>query len=78
MLSLVAAKFAIGGVLLFSVLGGLAWEPAGNLIYALPWGLQNRLFHPETGQVMLTVAACLGYAVVFFGLGYRHFTTRDL
>jgi hypothetical protein len=46
-LSLVLAKVAIAGVLLMAILGGLAWKPAKYLKYALPWGWQCNLLHPD-------------------------------
>jgi ABC-type transport system involved in multi-copper enzyme maturation permease subunit len=77
-LSLVLAKLIIGGVLLFAFLGSLAWKPAKYLMYALPWGFQNHLLHPELTHSLGAGLACLGYTLVFFWLGYHHFETRDL
>ena len=77
-LSLVLAKLIIGGVLLFALIASMAWEPAVYLKYALPWGLQNHLLHPELTHSLGTALACLGYMLVFLVLGYYRFETRDL
>jgi len=76
--SLVVAKLVIAGVLVFALVGKLAWGPAVYFKYALPWGVQNHLLHPEWSHVLGAVAACLGYAGVFLMLGHRHFVRRDL
>ncbi len=77
-LSLVVANLVIGGLLLFAVIAGTLWEPAIYLKYALPWGLQNHLLHPELSHSVGTALACLGYTAAFLFLGYRRFETRDL
>jgi len=77
-LSLVLAKLTIGGVLLFAVLGGLKWEGLRLVKYALPWGWQNHLLHPEPSHWLAAGLACLVYMVVFLALGYIRFETRDL
>lgn len=76
--SLVMCELVIGGVLLVGLWGGARMDYVGWLEYALPWGIQNYLFAPDVGQVLLAVAACLGYSAVFAGLGYREFASRDL
>lgn len=77
-LSLVLSKLIIGGLLLFAFLASLAWNPAMYLKYALPWGLQNHLLHPELTHSLGTALACLAYTAVFGFLGYHRFETRDL
>ncbi len=77
-LSLVVAKLIIGGVLLFAILGGLKWEAAKYVKYALPWGWQNHLLHPEPSHWLAAGVACLLYTVLFLMLGYARFETRDL
>ena len=77
-LSLVLAKIVIAGVLLMAILGGLAWKPAKYLKYALPWGWQCNLLHPEPAHWLGAVAACLAYTAVFLMLGYYRFERRDL
>ncbi len=76
--SLTLSNMVIGGVLLGAYVGRLAWEPAIYLKYALPWGLQNHLLHPELTHSVGTALACLGYTAVFLLLGCRHFEKRDL
>lgn len=76
--SLAIGNLVIGGVLLAAFLAGLAWEPAHYLDYLLPWGIQNHLLGPDFLTVVLTVAGCLGYTVVFAWLGARKFEKRDL
>ncbi len=77
-LSLVVAKLIIGGVLLLAILGGLKWEGARFIKYALPWGWQNHLLHPEPSHWLAAGLACLLYTAVFLLLGYARFETRDL
>lgn len=77
-LSLVLANVTITGVLLLGVLGSLAWKPAKYLIYALPWGWQSNLLHPEPVRWVGAALACLVYAGVFLMLGYYRFERRDL
>jgi ABC-type transport system involved in multi-copper enzyme maturation permease subunit len=77
-LSLVVAKLIIGGVLLFAILGGLKWEAAKYIKYALPWGWQNHLLHPEPSHWLAAGLACLLYTAAFLMLGYARFETRDL
>jgi hypothetical protein len=77
-LSLVLAKVVIAGVLLLAVLGSLAWEPVKYLKYALPWGWQNNLLHPDPVHWGGAVVACLAYTLVFLMLGYYRFIRRDL
>lgn len=55
-----------------------AWKPLGKLIYLLPWGVQHRLFHPDTGEVVEAALACLLYTVVYLAIGYLLFRKRDL
>ncbi|MHC4559584.1 MAG: ABC transporter permease, partial [Planctomycetota bacterium] len=76
--SLVLAKLAIAGVLLGGVLGSLAWKPAKYLTYALPWGWQSNLLHPEPAHWLGAALACLVYAGLFLMLGYYRFERRDL
>ena len=76
--SLVVSKLVIGFVPAAALIAGMAWEPGGYLKYLLPWGIQNDLLHPDAGPIVVASAACLGYAVVFLALGYRHFSRRDL
>ena len=76
--SLVVAKLVICGVLLFAVLGSLAWDQAIYVKFALPWGIQNYLLHPEVTHSVGAALACLGYTAVFLFLGYRRFESRDL
>ena len=77
-LSLVLAKVVIAGVLFLAVLGRFAWEPAKYLKYALPWGWQCHLLHPELSHWGGAVLACLAYTAVFLMLGYYRFARRDL
>lgn len=77
-LSLVLAKLTIGGVLLLAILGGLRWESMKLIKYALPWGWQNHLLHPEPSHWLGAGLACLLYTGVFLMLGYARFETRDL
>jgi len=77
-LSLVIAKMVIGGVLLLAFLGSLAWRPVIYLNFALPWGIQNHLLHPQLTHSLGTTLACLAYMLVFLFLGYYRFETRDL
>jgi hypothetical protein len=77
-LSLVLAKLIIAGVLLLSVLGGLKWEALKLIKYALPWGWQNHLLHPEPSHWLAAGLACLLYTGVFLLWGYARFETRDL
>ncbi len=77
--SLILAKLAIGGVWLFAVIGShYLWKPTIHLKYALPWGLQNHLLHPDLTHSLPAALACLGYMLVFLILGYHRFETRDL
>jgi len=77
-LSLVLAKLTIGGVLLFAVVGAMKWETLRLVKYALPWGWQNHLLHPEPSHWLAAGLACLLYMAVFLTLGYIRFETRDL
>ncbi len=77
-LSLVLAKMTIAGVLLIGILGSLAWKPARYLLYALPWGWQSNLLHPEPVHWLGAVLACLVYTGLFLMLGYYRFARRDL
>jgi ABC-type transport system involved in multi-copper enzyme maturation permease subunit len=77
-LSLVLAKLTIGGVLLLAVLGSLKWEAMRWIKYALPWGWQNHLLHPQASHWLGAAVACLVYTAVFLFLGYARFETRDL
>jgi ABC-type transport system involved in multi-copper enzyme maturation permease subunit len=77
-LSLVLAKLTIAGVLFMAILGSFAWKPAKYLMYALPWGWQCNLLHPEPARWLGAVAGCLAYAAVFLMLGYYQFERRDL
>jgi ABC-type transport system involved in multi-copper enzyme maturation permease subunit len=77
-LSLVLAKVVIAGVLLMAILGGFAWKPAKNILYALPWGWQNNLLHPDMSHWLVAVIASLVYTIFFLTLGYIRFETRDL
>lgn len=77
-LSLILAKVVIAGVLLMGMLGSLAWKPAKYLLYALPWGWQSNLLHPEPARCLLAALGCFVYAGFFLFLGYYHFERRDL
>ena len=77
-LSLVLAKITIAGVLLLGMLGSNAWKPAKYLMYALPWGWQSNLLHPEPVRWVGAGLACLLYTGVFLMLGYYRFERRDL
>jgi hypothetical protein len=78
--SLLTCYLVIGGVPLAAKLAVKAThsEYASYVKWVLPWGVQNRLFHPDAQQVVLAVLACIGYAAVYALLGYRHFAKRDL
>ena len=78
LLSLVVAKLVIAGVLFLAIIGSMAWKPAKYLKFALPWGWQCNLLHPEPARWMGAVAGCLVYAAVFLMLGYYRFEKRDL
>ncbi len=78
LLSLVVAKLVIAGVLFISILGSYAWAPVKYLKYALPWGWQCNLLHPEPARWLGAFAACLAYTAVFLMLGYYRFERRDL
>lgn len=77
-LSLVLLKVIIAGVLLLSVLGSLAWEPAKYFKYILPWGWQNNLLHPDPIHWGGAAVACVVYTVVYLLMGYYYFEKRDL
>ncbi len=77
-LSLVLAKLTIGGVLLLAFLGSLKWDAMKFIKYALPWGWQNHLLHPQPSHWLCAGLACLLYTGVFLMLGYIRFETRDL
>jgi len=77
-LSLVLAKVAIAGVVLIGILGSLAWKPAKYIMYALPWGWQSNLLHPEPIHWLGAGLACLVYTGFFLLLGYYRFERRDL
>jgi len=77
-LSLILAKVVIAGVLLIGVLGRIAWKPAKYLMYALPWGWQHHLLHPEPAHWLGAAVACLAYTAAFLMLGYYRFARRDL
>jgi hypothetical protein len=77
-LALVLAKLTIGGVLLFAVVGGMKWESFRLVKYALPWGWQNHLLHPDPAHWVVAGLACLLYTGVFLTLGYARFEIRDL
>jgi hypothetical protein len=78
MTSLVTCQLIVGGVLLVALWGGAHNEYLGWCKYALPWGIQNRLFAPDVEQVLLAVGACLAYTAIFTAFGYRKFAHRDL
>jgi ABC-type transport system involved in multi-copper enzyme maturation permease subunit len=77
-LSLILAKVVVAGVLLMGTLGRIAWKPAKYILYALPWGWQSNLLHPELARCLLAALGCLVYAGFFLFLGYYHFERRDL
>ncbi len=77
-LSMVLAKLVIAGVLFLALLGSFAWKPAKYLMYALPWGWQSHLLHPEPVHLLAAGLACLAYTAVFLMLGYYRFERRDL
>jgi len=79
--ALVVCGLVVIGPPLFALTAGLKWEHAHYVAYVkylLPWATQNYLLHHSNLYVLLGVGACLGYAAVFLGLGYRHFAKRDL
>ena len=77
-LSLILAKLVIAGVLLIALIGGLAWKPTKYILYALPWGWQNHLLHPEPSHWLNAALGCLVYTSVLLTLGYIRFAKRDL
>ena len=77
-LSLVLAKVIIAGTLILALAGSIAWKPAKYLLYALPWGWQSQLLHPNVLHWGGAALACLAYTAVFLGAGYYHFRKRDL
>jgi hypothetical protein len=76
--SLTLCHVVVGAIPLVAVIGRNSWEPLENIRYVLPWGIQNQLLHPDAAHVAGGALACLGYAVVFLGLGYFQFSRRDL
>jgi ABC-type Na+ efflux pump permease subunit len=78
MASLTVCTAIVGAVPLGALLAGFAWPPAANLVYVLPWALQNQLLAPSPGRVLAVAGACLLYTVVFTWLGARTFEKRDL
>jgi hypothetical protein len=76
--SLVICQLVVGAVPLFALIGRHTWEPLAAINYALPWGVQHYLLHPDALLTAGAAAACLGYTAAFLGLGYRHFSKRDL
>jgi len=77
-LALVLAKLTIAGILLLAILGSLAWKPAKYLMYALPWGWQSNLLHPEPIHLLGATLGCLVYTAAFLMVGYYRFESRDL
>lgn len=77
-LSLVLAKVVIAGVLFLAILGRFVWEPAKYIKYALPWGWQCHLLHPDPAHWGGAAVACLVYTAVFLMLGHYRFDRRDL
>ena len=61
-----------------AILGSYAWKPAKYLMYALPWGWQCNLLHPEPARWLGAAVGCLAYTAVFLMLGYYRFERRDL
>ncbi|MEO0478878.1 MAG: hypothetical protein AAF196_05305 [Planctomycetota bacterium] len=78
MASLTLSVLVIGGIPLFSVLGGQTSEHADKVLYLLPWGTQSHLFHHDTTLSVGAMLGCLGYTALFTFLGHRKFVTRDL
>ena len=76
--SLTVSQLVIGFVPLLSLIGRNSWEPLAYVNYALPWGIQNNLLHPDASRVIVGTLGCLGYTAVFLHLGYHHFKKRDL
>lgn len=76
--SLTIANIVIGAVPLFALIGRASWKPLANVNYLLPWGVQTYLLHPDASKVLLAVAACAGYTVLFLFLGHMRFVRRDL
>ena len=72
------SQLVIGSVPLFSFIGRNTWKPLAYVNYALPWGIQNDLLHPDASRVAVATLGCLGYTAAFLYLGYRHFKKRDL
>jgi ABC-type transport system involved in multi-copper enzyme maturation permease subunit len=76
--SLTIAHIVIGAVPTFALIGRASWEPLAKVNYLLPWGIQSWLLHPDASKVLLAAGACLGYTILFLGLGHLRFTRRDL
>jgi len=76
--SLTVSQLVIGFVPLFSFIGRNTWKPLAYVNYALPWGIQNDLLHPDASRVTVGTLGCLAYTAAFLFLGYRHFKKRDL
>ena len=76
--ALTIVSIIIGGVPLLAMIARNTYAPAAYINYALPWGFQTHLFHNEPTQVLLAIGGCVLQALLFFWLGHRTFTRRDL
>jgi ABC-type transport system involved in multi-copper enzyme maturation permease subunit len=76
--SLTMSSLIIACVPFFAVIARIKWASADKIKYILPWGVQNYLLHYSALTVFGTIAACLGYTVVFLLLGHLYFCRRDL
>jgi ABC-type transport system involved in multi-copper enzyme maturation permease subunit len=76
--SLTIANIVIGAVPLFALIGRASWKPLAYVNYLLPWGTQTYLLHPDASKVLLAVASCAGYTLLFLFLGHMRFVRRDL
>jgi len=54
------------------------WEPISVLGYLVPQSLVLGFFHPDTGRVLLTALAMLGYTAAYLALGFFYFKRRNL
>ncbi|MBN1851133.1 MAG: hypothetical protein JW829_00355 [Pirellulales bacterium] len=76
--SMTISSIVISAIPLFALFGRATWKPASSICYALPWGIQNYILHPDWTWVLGSLAACGGYTILFLLLGHHHFTKRDL
>lgn len=76
--ALLTSELVVLGVPLFALLGARAWEPLGYMAHLLPLEILKYFFHPQPLYAAGAAVACLGYAVVFLGVGLWSFRRRDL